>query len=621
MRNRVIPLLVFFALLFQNHIALAHSPIEKMLPQAGAVLENAPAQIELWFEDPVELFQGSIVVVGEQNTNVTLEKPQLDPNDKRHVIAVLPNQLSPGKFSVKIEAISYDGHQVKENYQFEIKKPVRSQEEMLRNFKLERSNPEDGTILSASPEQIELLFTDATKVTVFGVFDDQDKVVPIGEPVQDPVNPNHFTLKMSNKLHMGTYSIHWYATVGEFEKNGVYYFAVQEYTPLKGSNGISKDSIFSHVGFLQFAHWLAFVGLLSLAGGSLFELFVARGRGNVPRWRMVSKLFYGMAALGFIVEFILNRINYKQVQWNEFFTFSFVWMPIIQIILLTLGFWISKGVIRLTLLSITVLLWAFTGHSSTPSYGGIWSVLLDGFHLLAVSVWLGGLIGLLLMIPKENSLDWLKVVGKTYSKWALGSILIIGITGLLMSNNYVISYSIESFLASNWGKLIVIKMVLFIEILFIGFLQMRYLKKISIMGLRLLKQLKIEVYVAGIILVVAAVLIDLSPKEAEQGVFPNSAIIKEVKATIGITPLKMGTNEISIRFDNQPDFKQVRVKFTMPPDWIVEDNAFSLGNGEYRLTGDFLHAAGVVQMEVHAVTTQGEDFTFPFEIRVPGVMF
>lgn len=621
MRNRVIPLLVFFALLFQTHIALAHSPIEKMLPQAGAVLGNAPAQIELWFEDPVELFQGSIVVVGELNKNVTLEKPQLDPNDKRHVIVALPNQLSPGKYSVKIEAISYDGHQIKENYQFEVKKPVRSQEEMLRNFKLDRTSPVDGTILSESPEQIELWFSDATKVTVFGIFDDQDKAIPTGEPVQDPLTPNHFTVKMSSLLHKGTYSVHWFALVGEFEKNGVYYFAVHEYTPLKGSNAISKDSIWGHIGFLQFAHWVAFMGLLALTGGMLFELFVAKGRGNVPRWRMVSRLFYGMAALGFIVEFIFNRINYKQVQLNEYFAFSFVWIPIFQIILLTMGFWIFKGVIRLTLLSISVLLWAFTGHSSTLSYGGLWSVVLDGFHLLSVSVWLGGLICLLLMLPKENSLEWLKVVGKTYSKWALGSILIIAITGLLMSNNYVTSYSIETFLASNWGKLILIKMVLFIGILIIGFLQMRYLKKFSTMGLRLLKQLKIEVYVAAIILIVAAVLIDLSPKEAEQGVYPKSIIIKDVKATVGITPLKMGTNEISIRLDNQPDFKQVRVKLTMPPDWNVEDNAFSLGNGEYRLTGDFLHAAGVVQMEVNAVTVQGEEIKFPFEIRVPGVMY
>ncbi|KRF18634.1 copper resistance CopC/CopD family protein [Paenibacillus sp. Soil787] len=623
MKNRIISIVagLLFGFFFNIDLTYAHSPIEQMSPQAGEVLETTPKQIELWFEDPVEVFQGSVSVSSEKNENIPLEKPQLDQNDKRHVTAALPFALSPGNYSVKIDAISYDGHQVKENYQFEVKKPVRSQEEMLRSFKLERSNPDDGTILSASPEQVDLWFTDKTQVTAFGLFDDQDKVIPTSEPVQDTLNPNRFTVKISNRLHKGTYSVHWYATVGKFEKNGVYYFAVQEYTSLKGSNGISKDSLFSHIGFLQFAHWLAFVGLLSLTGGMFLELFVTKGQGNVPRWRKASILFYGIATFGFIVEFIINRINYKQVQLNEFFTFSFVWVPIIQIILLTIGFWFSKGGFRVTLLAITVLLWAFTGHSSTQSYGGILGVVLDGAHLLAVSVWMGGLICILLMLPKENAMDWLKVVGKAYSKWAFGSILVIAITGLWMSNNYVTSYSIETFLASNWGKLIVTKIVLFIEILIIGYLQMRYLKKFSTMSLRLLRQLKIEVYIAGVILIVAAVLIDLSPKEAEQGVYPKTVIIKDVKATVGITPLKMGTNEISIWFDKQQDFEQVRVKFIMPPNWIVEDNAFSLGNGEYRLTGDFLHAAGVIQMEVNAFTNQGEKITFPFELRVPGVKY
>lgn len=59
----------------------------------------------------------------------------------------------------------------------------------------------------------------------------------------------------------------------------------------------------------------------------------------------------------------------------------------------------------------------------------------------------------------------------------------------------------------------------------------------------------------------------------------------------------------------------------MPPDSIIEDRAFSLGNGEYRLTGNLLHAAGVIQMQITAYTSKGKEINFPFEIRVPGVMY
>jgi methionine-rich copper-binding protein CopC len=228
MRKRIIALVVILFLVFNINLAYAHSPIEKMLPQAEAVLEKGPKQIELWFEDPVEVFQGSIIVSSEQNEIMSLEKPKLDPHDKRHVTAALPKDLSPGNYSVKIDAISFDGHQVKENYQFEVKQPVLSKEELFQKFKLEKSNPEDGGIVSTSPEEIELWFNDKTAVTVFGVFNDQGKTIATGDSFQDPSNPKHFTIKIKKPLHKGTYSAHWYATVGDSEKNGIFYFAVQE---------------------------------------------------------------------------------------------------------------------------------------------------------------------------------------------------------------------------------------------------------------------------------------------------------------------------------------------------------------------------------------------------------
>lgn len=622
MSNRIIKVISFLllAFFFNIHLVYAHSPIEKMSPGAGDVLEKAPSQIELWFEDPVEVFQGSIIVSSEDNKQVSLEKPQFDPKDKRHVTAVLPKILSPGKYTVQIDAISSDGHHVEENYQFEIKKPILSQGELLQRFKIEKSNPGDGTIVSTSPDQIELWFTDKTNVTVFGIFDDQGTVVATSDPVQDPTNPSHFTVKIKNPLHKGTYSVHWYATVDDFEKNGIFYYVVQEYTHIKGTNGILKDSIFEHIGLLQLAHWLAFIGGLSLAGGILFELFAAKGKGNLAKWRKYSYLLYGLSTIGFIIEIIATRLEYKQVPITDFVSFPFVWITILQVIILSIGFWCLKGIFRLGLLSITVLLWAFTGHSSTPSYGGVLSIVLDGLHLLGVSVWLGGLLSLLLMLPKENPMEWLKEAGKTYSKWAIISIAVIAITGVWMSKNYIPSFSVESFLASNWGKLIVVKVVLIIEILAIGFLQMVYIKKISTSGLRFLRNLKIEFYIGAVILIIAALLIDLSPKEAEQGIFPKTKIVDGVRATVNITPLKMGSNDITIRFENQPEFNLVHVKFTMPPDSIIEDHAFSLGNGEYRLTGNLLHSAGVVQMEIKATSTNGEIITFPFEVRVPGVM-
>lgn len=95
-------------------------------------------------------------------------------------------------------------------------------------------------------------------------------------------------------------------------------------------------------------------------------------------------------------------------------------------------------------------------------------------------------VALILMLPREHPIEWLKNVGKTYSKWAIISIFVIGLTGLWMSKNYVPTFSVESFLASNWGKLVLVKMVLFIEIIFIGF-TMALSKKTYDFGISLIK--------------------------------------------------------------------------------------------------------------------------------------
>jgi copper transport protein len=75
----------------------------------------------------------------------------------------------------------------------------------------------------------------------------------------------------------------------------------------------------------------------------------------------------------------------------------------------------------------------------------------------------------------------------------------------------------------------------------------------------------------------------------------------------------------SLQFKNQPEFERVRVKFSMPPLlWRVENNAFYLGNGTYRLSGGFIHASGTMKMEVVALKPDGEKVVFPFQIVVPG---
>jgi copper transport protein len=119
-----------------------------------------------------------------------------------------------------------------------------------------------------------------------------------------------------------------------------------------------------------------------------------------------------------------------------------------------------------------------------------------------------------------------------------------------------------------------------------------------------------------LILFAAALLIESTPSASEQGVYPNRMVQDNIQLSVEISPFRVGVNDITLRFKNQPEFERVRVKFSMPPLlWRVENNAFYLGNGTYRLSGGFIHTVG---MEVEAIKPGGEKVVFPFQIVVPG---
>lgn len=454
---------------------------------------------------------------------------------------------------------------------------------------------------------------------MFGLFDDHQRVVRTSEPYVDPVDPKHYIIEMDKELPSGTYTINWYAGIGGKEKNGITYFAVNEVSSIIPPTGAEKGQSISKIGILDVAKWLVFVGLLPLFGGTWFYHIIAKQKGNYRRWRKVSFLLYGLSISGLLLLLFQRWSESSQMPFIEFISLPFVWIPILQILLLSVGYWFTKGKIQLILFAVTVSLWAFTGHAAQPRYGGGFGIGLDALHLISIAIWMGDLLALLIMIPKEKPLDWLKNAGKSYSKWALVSIIVIILTGVLMTIKFVPTFTLESLYNSEWGKMLWIKAVLLLCIIFLGFLQRRFLKRLSerLINLFFLRS-RIEMVIGVFILFAAAILANLSPTEAEQGIYPEKLVQDGIESSVVIEPFKVGVNDVTIQFENNPKFERVHVKFAMPPQWKVENTAFDLGNGSYRLTGNFLHTGGAMYMEVDATTIDGKQFIFPFRVQIPG---
>jgi methionine-rich copper-binding protein CopC len=130
-RNMLWCFLVIY-LILTPLFASAHSPLNSLSPEDGAVLQQAPAEIKIGFKVPTKLIKvkvlkiiadrkGSILgsLFGRSDGDeVSLDGGFLMKNADNHVIA-LP-LLQSGNYSVEWRAMGGDGHVIKGDFSFQV---------------------------------------------------------------------------------------------------------------------------------------------------------------------------------------------------------------------------------------------------------------------------------------------------------------------------------------------------------------------------------------------------------------------------------------------------------------------------------------------------------------------
>lgn len=619
MLKRLVLLLIIIVGAVPAPAANAHSPIDKRIPNVNEVLDSVPDKVELYFKDPVQIHRSSVVVRNEKQVEMQVGKPQLDPKNNRHISVDLQKALPSGTYSVDIDVVSLDGHPLREKYSFEIKLAISTPEERFQRLQLERTFPEDGTIVKVSPNTIELWYNESVELDL-ALLNDQDRWVETGLPVADQANPNHFVLKLNNELPVGTYTLLAYPRIGDNVKVDTIYFAVEKLTAVTSINKYSRETLWNQICLLQIAHWVAYFGLLALLGGVWFQRMIAKSSGNHARWRLLSSFLYVFSVAAIFLELALNKAEYSEVVISDFLRFNFVWITLLQV-----GFVILSSIIkrlRLYFLLFSVICFALIGHSIDPSYGGLWASALDAIHLLGASIWIGGLIGLIFMIPKDEPISWLKEAGRSFSTWAFFSFILVGISGVIMTIVYVPSFSFSSLILSFWGQMLIVKILLFVVIVFLAIWQRAVLKKILEKLARVFQRnLRIELFIAAIILFAAAILVDLAPREAVQGITPKIQTMDGLTAKIEIDPIVAGGNMVTIRLNDNKDVSKVKARIYASFGGAEANNTFNIGNGVYKLTGNLFHTAGEYKLEIQVIKKNGKQLIFsPFTIKVPGIM-
>ena len=98
-------------LTFSTSAVFAHAVLDNSVPASGATLVDAPPQIVLDFDEPVETSLGFIRLFGSDATRVPLPSIARDASDKSIVRVDVPT-LDDDTYVVTYRVVSVDGHPV-----------------------------------------------------------------------------------------------------------------------------------------------------------------------------------------------------------------------------------------------------------------------------------------------------------------------------------------------------------------------------------------------------------------------------------------------------------------------------------------------------------------------------
>lgn len=110
----------FFAATVAAPLAMAHAKLNASNPAAGAVLEAAPADISLTFNEKIEQAFSTVTLTNSQGKAVETDKATVEATNPA-VVRVHTKGLSAGKYTVKWAVAGHDGHRRTGTFSFSVK--------------------------------------------------------------------------------------------------------------------------------------------------------------------------------------------------------------------------------------------------------------------------------------------------------------------------------------------------------------------------------------------------------------------------------------------------------------------------------------------------------------------
>jgi copper transport protein len=282
---------------------------------------------------------------------------------------------------------------------------------------------------------------------------------------------------------------------------------------------------------------------------------------------------------------------------------------------------------------------ALSGHASIQSPTVVFFPA-DFLHVLAASVWVGGIACLLLALPaatrRLHSPDRSSLLLATlarFSPFALAAVLAIAVTGVVQA--YIDVRSLHALLHTTYGALIVVKVVLLLVLIGFGWVNRERaipaLERIATarrppggVGVLVRRTLRSELTLMLAVFGVTAALISYAPPiDAAGGPFSTNTTLGPAELEMTVEPARVGLNTIHLYLIDAKTgsqftaTKEFVVKATLPAKGIgpLPLRVIPAGPGHYVLSSADLTPGGTWEIQFTDRVSEFEEFTR--RVKVP----
>lgn len=377
---------------------------------------------------------------------------------------------------------------------------------------LTEANPPPDAHLQKAPKDIKLTFNERLQNELYyiKVYDSDGKQV-IGHKTQ--LSPDHTGISLKLPvLKDGTYTVSYHIISADGHPiDQSYLFSVGEAERSGSSGQTTAAGHGGHGGMQQAllygAYYLIF---LTTVGWVLFGV-ISPKRLIPGKRRWLRDLGYFFALICFLVGFAkaydaLNGIGLHQFGAFLFQTETGATAGLRFLLALMVPFVIGRWRIldAIWLLAI-VAVEAVDGHALLFHPAAV-SVIIDGIHLLMAAFWVGGLFYIALHWKRQKD-QLIQSFLPYFSDGAFISIVGLAITGLI--STVLLLPDPTEMLHSNWGRLLIIKVMLVLLVVIAAGLMRRYLGSKRLR--RFIQGFKIDFILMIMILLVVGILTETSP--------------------------------------------------------------------------------------------------------------